>query len=128
MAVLPAGEAMKKKADGDAIWPEVIRLIEAGKTRQAVAEELGLKLKQVQNAVSNARKRGHVVPDAARSASLWVMNKRHLGALTVGSLYDLIDALGIDTIKKIVAELPRDVSLSVYLAGIIKDALADESL
>lgn len=119
---------MKGKGHADAIWPEVIRLIESGLSRQDTANRLGLNLRQVQNAVANARKRGHVVPDAARRASLWVGNKRYLGALTVGSLYDLIDALGIDATKKIVAELPRDVSLAVYLAGIIKDALADESL
>ncbi len=119
---------MTIKTHSDAIWPKVLALLDQGVSRKETAIRLGLTHKQVSNAVLNARKRGHVVPDPKRSASLWVTNKRYLGALTVGSIFDLIDALGIDATQKIVAELPADVSLAVYLAGMIKDAIADESL
>lgn len=87
----------------------------------ATAEATGLTSDRVAQDIWRARKYG-MVPPATQDAERWATETARISDLTVGTRGDLLDALGVDIVKRIAAECPQGVPLMVYIAAIVKDS------
>lgn len=69
-----------------------------------------------------------LVPPVTQDAARWATEHARISDLTVGQRSDLLDALGIDLVKRLAGECPAGVPLMVYIAAIVKDACADDAV
>lgn len=93
----------------------------------ALAAEFNLSRDRLSADLHLARKYG-LVPQVTQDTVRWVTETAKISDLTVGQRSDLLNALGIDLVKRLVAECPPGVPLMVYIAAIVKDACADDAV
>ena len=91
---------------------------------RAVADATGLPVESVTQDLWRARRNG-ILPPVTHDVARWVEETARISDLTIGTRGDLLDALGVDMVKRIAAECPQGVPLMVYIAGIVKDSYDD---
>ena len=87
---------------------------------KTVAAELNLRGAQVSQDLTVARRKG-LLPPPVQDAERWLTETARISGLTAGTRNDLLNALGVDLVKRIAGECPEGVPLMVYIAGIVKD-------
>jgi hypothetical protein len=102
-------------------------MLRAGRSRHECMSTLGLTEGQFYYQQRVLRRAGAVPPRQAMSGDAWADDRARCGAgPKVGSRADLLDAIGVDTLRLVAAECPPGVTLMTWIAGIVKDALNDD--
>lgn len=119
-SITPQGEALLAGRD-------LATLIIKGVSRAECVQKLGVTDGQYFYQARKLRNEGKAPPRAEISGDAWAADRARCGAgPVVGSRADLLDNIGLDLLRTIAAECPSGVTLMTWIAGIVKDTLADD--